>query len=142
MTTNTNNILCRGILTAFALGFALLAAGCLTSFHALQNAPGISIRTEDSPKVSITKAWLERHDNKPLVIAGNVVRVGAGDTSSSRISVKVLDAHQNELFAAETFFTPRDLPTVRRPAQSSGSFRRELGKLPPSAVEIHVRAID
>lgn len=129
-------------LAAFALGLSLLTTGCLTSFHALQKTEGVSIRIERSTKVVITNAWIERHENKPLIIAGNVLRAGKGDTSSSRLSVRVLDVNQRELMAIETLFTPRNLPTVRRPAHSSGSFRRELGTLPAGAVEIHVRAID
>lgn len=142
MTTSTNIILRRGILTAFALVFSLLTAGCLTSFHALQRTPGITIRTENSAKVSITKAWLERHEGRPVIIAGTVVRAGEGDTTSARLSVTVLDVNGNELMATEALLTPRELPAARRPVRSGGSFRQELGQLPAGAVEIRVRVLD
>lgn len=127
-------------LILFAGMFAL--SGCLTSFHSLRKWEGVNLQVVDSAAVRISKAWFEAHDDRPLIVAGIVSRTGAADTTQSEIVLTALDVHGNELFSARTRFDPPDLPRLGRPGYSHGSFRFELGILPPKTHLVVLRAMD
>lgn len=99
----------------------------------------ITLERVDSPVVMVEKIWLERKKG-PLVVTGYVVkRLGATDTTQTRLAVTLFDADGRVLRSSIERFEPPQIPRGHR-MHGHAQYRVALDPLPPATARIEVRA--
>ena len=142
-TTNTKRFARLSCWVAMAAWVAVALSGCLTPFRAPADVAHLRLTAVDSPTVIVDKVWLERATGSPLTVTGHVIRrLGAEDTTRTRLEISLRDGDGRILRSDMVDFTPRKIPRRARLPAATAQYRHALDPLPNGTVEVLVKAVD
>jgi hypothetical protein len=130
-----------GLLVAFSTG-CMYAPWKLTPFRPPTELAHLRVEARDSTTLIVDKIWLEQYDGRYFVKGYVVSQLGVKDTTRSHVVISIRDASGAELRSISADFEPRQIPERSRLPHAVGTYRAQIGPLPPSAAIIVVSAND